>query len=407
MKNSRILLISNGHGEDLIGARIAQSIIAADSSISLTALPIVGIGSAYQSCAIPLLITGKNLPSGGFVRNGLKYWWMDLRAGLLSLTLRQIKALRQIAEKVDLIVCVGDVYVLLLGGILIGKPLIFLPTAKSDYIAPHWPIEIALMRHFANQIFARDQLTAQSLSAHRVPACFVGNVMMDCLESTGADFRESINEWVIGILPGGRFEAYKNMEDITEAIVAFENLISSRSATPSRRFLTALSGGLSFLALAETLSARTWKQRPATEDDQARGIIGYLDFERANCPLSIIITQGRFPDVLKAADVIVGMAGTANEQAVGLGKPVLTFAGRGSQFTPKFVNIQKRLLGEAIRVAERNPEIIAKELLRLLTDKKFAASMVKERKERMGEPGGTARIVMEVLKMLKKPNVLP
>ncbi len=31
---------------------------------------------------------------------------------------------------------------------------------------------------------------------------------------------------------------------------------------------------------------------------------------------------------------MIGLSGTANEQAAGLGKPVVTFVGPGSQFTP-------------------------------------------------------------------------
>src|SRR5207245_5618536 len=48
------------------------------------------------------------------------------------------------------------------------------------------------------------------------------------------------------------------------------------------------------------------------------------------------------------ATVVLGMAGGANEQAAGLGKPVVAFPGTGPQFTRRFLEEQQRLLGDAL-----------------------------------------------------------
>ncbi|AKV71223.1 hypothetical protein VL20_6511 [Microcystis panniformis FACHB-1757] len=46
------------------------------------------------------------------------------------------------------------------------------------------------------------------------------------------------------------------------------------------------------------------------------------------------------------------MAGTATEQLVGLGKPAITIAGSGPQFTPHFAKLQQRLLGCSILLGD-------------------------------------------------------
>ena len=61
---------------------------------------------------------------------------------------------------------------------------------------------------------------------------------------------------------------------------------------------------------------------------------------------------GQFTTLLPAAQVVVSMAGTASEQAAGLGKPVLQLAGHGPQFTVGFAEAQRRLLGPAVHCAE-------------------------------------------------------
>ena len=42
------------------------------------------------------------------------------------------------------------------------------------------------------------------------------------------------------------------------------------------------------------------------------------------------------------------MAGTAAEQAIGLGKPVIQIEGKGPQFTKSFAEAQRRLLGKYV-----------------------------------------------------------
>ena len=56
--------------------------------------------------------------------------------------------------------------------------------------------------------------------------------------------------------------------------------------------------------------------------------------------------------MLQQSDLVIGMAGTAIEQAVGLAKPVLQVPGQGPQFTAAFAEAQRRLLGPTVFCAD-------------------------------------------------------
>ena len=92
------------------------------------------------------------------------------------------------------------------------------------------------------------------------------------------------------------------------------------------------------------------------------------------------------------------MTGTAVEQAVGLGKPVISVPGNGPSFTYRFAEAQNRLLGNSVRVIgtkAANSEIIQEAALavdRTLQDSNYLASCVQNGLERMGRSGGSSKI---------------
>jgi uncharacterized protein (TIGR03492 family) len=88
----------------------------------------------------------------------------------------------------------------------------------------------------------------------------------------------------------------------------------------------------------------------------------------------------------------IAMAGTATEQFVGLGKPVVTLPGAGPQFVPAFAEAQTRLLGRSVHLVptpDQVPEMIA-QLLAASPEEWQAIAANGFR--RMGCPGGAARI---------------
>lgn len=84
-------------------------------------------------------------------------------------------------------------------------------------------------------------------------------------------------------------------------------------------------------------------------------------------------------------------AGTATEQLVGLGRPVLSLPGPGPQFKASFARRQSRLLGGAVLPC-RSPEALAQELQTLLADPALANRRGRIGQRRMGAPGGSSRL---------------
>src|SRR5690606_7296015 len=104
-----ILFLSNGYGEDTVGARIAQSVQAlAGSRLRPVAFPIVGAGDPYRLVGIPVIGPRAPLPSGGFgylnIRNAVK----DVLAGSVGMALRQLQFAWRHRDEWNAVVGVGD-----------------------------------------------------------------------------------------------------------------------------------------------------------------------------------------------------------------------------------------------------------------------------------------------------------
>ena len=67
-----------------------------------------------------------------------------------------------------------------------------------------------------------------------------------------------------------------------------------------------------------------------------------------------IIFSNNFLAVLNQANCFIGLAGTANEQALFLNKPVICFKGFGPQSTIKRFKEQQKLMGENLIICPHN-----------------------------------------------------
>ncbi|MGL5835667.1 MAG: lipid-A-disaccharide synthase-related protein, partial [Waterburya sp.] len=128
----KLLVLSNGHGEDLIATRIIERLLPDIAELEITALPIVGQGYAYRNLNLPLAGRVQQMPSGGFIYQGGHPLWQDLRDGLIPLTLEQISLVRQWGKQEGKILAVGDIVPLLYGW-LSKADYAFVGTAKSEY----------------------------------------------------------------------------------------------------------------------------------------------------------------------------------------------------------------------------------------------------------------------------------
>ncbi len=439
--NLRLLCLSNGHGEDIIAVRILQELQQRSTSFNIAALPLVGEGRAYTQVGIPLIGSVKTMPSGGFIYMDGRQLMRDLKGGLLQLTLAQLGVIRsfshnqaQPSHQESAILAVGDIVPLLFAW-LSGANYAFVGTAKSEYYVrdengnlpgrspftrlENWsgsvyqPWERWLMSHRrCKAVFPRDSFTTQTLQKSSIPAFDLGNPMMDNLEPvTPLDISDSQKRrsLTILLLPGSRPpEAYNNWEQM---IAATEKLI----ATFSDRdliFLAAIAPSLNLKPLCQILVNAGFVGEGSLEISGVEQIIQLnpplqeakfqkeLTFKRKNA--SVILTQHAYNECLHMAEVAIAMAGTATEQFVGLGKPAITFPGKGPQFTYTFAEAQSRHLGASIILVE-NPQQVADAMHSLLNDQERLKLIAENGLRRMGKPGAAKRIAQCLIERITPP----
>ncbi|MEA1964955.1 MAG: lipid-A-disaccharide synthase-related protein [Candidatus Aerophobetes bacterium] len=386
MDKKNILFLSNGYAEDTIAARIIEELLKLPYPLNIKALPLVGEGKAYAHLNIKVLGSRKIMPSGGFAGLNPSLLVKDIRAGWLKVFKECIDILRSERKLTDFVVCVGDVFLILLSSFFVKKPIIFLPTAKSDYakgMKEHYRIEKWLIRRLCQLVIPRDKKTASSLQDFNINAIYLGNVMMDCLSITNEDFGIGEARYKVGILPGSKKEAYDNFTVVLDTVKLIAQEMSSLGKVA---FLLSLSPSLDLKKLSKKPD---WKLTLNSFSEKKEGIVASLTSDKETF---IKIIRGRFGDVVHSSQVIIGLAGMANEQAVGLGKPVVSFPGRGPQITKKFLYIQRMLLGGAISIVDRNAESVAKEVCSLLTNPHRLNNMAKIGSQRMGGSGGAKRV---------------
>lgn len=433
----QLLVVSNGHGEDVIAVRILQELLQQANPPDIYALPLVGEGRAYQKLDIPIIGSVRTMPSGGFVYMDGRQLVRDVKGGLVQLTWSQIQAVRRwVSSQKKLrnknaILAVGDI-VPLLFAFYSGTNYAFVGTAKSEYYVQdetgllprqskgaRWenfsgsiyhPWERWLMSNRrCRAVFPRDALTTQILKRWSIPAINVGNPMMDGLEPTippqrfySADFQkqELARPLVVTLLPGSRPpEAYKNWEIIMVAVSALMASLRGRDAILSSSknvvFLGAIAPGLDCDILSQSIQAQGWL--PDTEsplplpDDQV------LIFKQKNA--YFLLTQQAYNECLHWGDIAIAMAGTATEQFVGLGKPAIAIPGAGPQYNPGFAEAQSRLLGSSLILVEE-PSKVAQVVRSLFQNPDRLQMIADNGVQRMGKPGAAKRIAEFVQQQL-------
>ncbi|MBF2064235.1 MAG: hypothetical protein IGS39_07415 [Calothrix sp. C42_A2020_038] len=435
----QLLVISNGHGEDLIASRILKQLLQLKNPPQIFALPLVGEGHFYHNLDIPVIGSVQTMPSGGFVYMDSKQLMRDVKGGLIQLTLNQIKATKQWvkaqsqAGKKNVVLAVGDI-VPLLFGFLSGTNYTFIGTAKSEYYVrdevgllkrtnkgAYWenfsgsiyhPWERWLMtRRRCKAVFPRDSLTTEILQKMGVRAFDLGNPMMDGLEpsfptyrsySIDAEYKEIVRPLVVTLLPGSRTpEAYANWEQIMIGISSLLEIMrekdSAMHTSRSMVFLGAIANGLDCSILSESLVSHGW--RPSSVEELPLKFSDHkaLAFKQKND--YFVLTQNAYNDCLHMGDMAIAMAGTATEQFVGLGKPAFTIPGKGPQFTPAFAEAQSRLLGDSVILVEQAVNM-GKQVQNLFAYPDKLHIIAKNGLRRMGPSGAAERIAQCIMDKL-------
>ena len=358
-----ICFLSNCYGEDRSAALIARELKKLRPQIKITGAPLISCGEEYTKRGIPVLIRAKVPPSGGFPTRSLMGFLLDLSVG--HVPLKYFLTLRRMRADIDYVVVVGDVPLLILGYLALRREILFLAPAKSDYQRPHYRIEEFFMRRIPGKVLTHDEYTAENLCKKGIPALFLGNPMMDELVPRGINLGEPP---IVGILPGSRSEAYKNFIKTLKVVERLKDKVT---------FVCALPQSLEIEKVIHLARKDKWVYE--------NGVL------KKNERMVLVVRNG-FEDVISKSEIIIGLAGTANEQAVGLGKPVISFTGYGPQTTLKRMKDQARLLGGAVKFVSDFPNGVISQISFLLSNPEERIKRGKIGSLRMGPPGGARKI---------------
>ena len=386
-----VLIVSNGHGETAIAGYLGRALVDRAPAALVEHFPLVGDGAEAQP-GLTVVGPRARMPSGGLVA----YWNLrnlarDLGAGLSALIIRQAAFLRRQRAR-DVIVAVGDIYCLEMCLLFARRPTVFVATAKSEYVAGHSSIESAIARR-ARIVFARDESTAQTLRARGVNARFAGNLMMDGVTATTvgrhAAFDTNGDVLCLGVLPGSREDAQSNAEAAIRRCLMIAQALAPRAS----QALVSVAPGISTNAMLAAI---------------ARGGVAVQRASASECviaqgsreSLQVLVVEGCFGDLLRASDVILGQAGTGNEQAAGLGKPVVAWAHIGPSGKLGWYRMrQQRLLGDALLVLPDDDREFSDGVVALLADAPRMQTMRRVGLERMGGAGGSNAVAEAVLSL--------
>jgi uncharacterized protein (TIGR03492 family) len=371
MPVNKLLVISNGHGEDSIAAEIVRRL---PKTIEVNAYPTLGEGRAYEGvCSI--VGPRRHLPSEGHRLRGSL-----IRDALAGFGIGPaVRFMRNEAKNYDAILVVGDLLGVVMCWWTRRRVRVYLDVYKSGYDNAYRRSEVFVLRRTADLVLTRDTILAGQLQAAKVNARFAGNAIMDTVSAANYDAQwHRRNMHAIAVLPGSRASMKENFEvqlDALRRVPGIEGIdVFAVLARP---------GDAADLAEASGL-----RLTPSAHDHD----LGTLTDGRVTLHLS----TGSLGPVIAASDLVVGQGGTANLQAIGLGKPVVSFHAEGS--TDRRMARNEQLAGDARIFTPRDPDAMAAAIARLLADPEDRARRGAIGRERMGPPGAIPAIIDELTK---------
>ncbi|MDR2429093.1 MAG: lipid-A-disaccharide synthase-related protein [Candidatus Margulisbacteria bacterium] len=388
----KILVISNGHGEDSIAVTLLENLKKvlreeelSEDDLQIIALPLVGEGLLYKNAGYSTLATWNNLPGHGFF-SALNFL-RDLRRGLLDNWRRQIRIIEQETPAVDLILTVGDIWPTLLAS-LYGqrKKIVHVATAISVYIRRYTLAEIWLFKKYVSCVICRDLPTCTELQKFNVNAFYAGNPMLDdpILRSTNTNLGLDKKCRRIVLIPSSRADAYGN-------ILRMLNVVKHFTTKGSFQFVISLAPNLNLDRLRGALHKSDWT---------------LLDLRHKKTPIAaelfnkdsaqVYVVHGYFRECLNEASLAIGMTGTGNEQIAGLGLPLLLLKGKSPAASRGRLRHYQKLLDGAVFAPRGSDEKIARAAHELLSNSKRLQSMADAGRARMGTAGGSYFIARKI-----------
>ena len=395
----KILVLSNGHGEDLSGSILASRLISIGNEVE--ALPLVGSGDPYKKEKINIIGKTRKFNTAGLGYNSLKGKLFDLFNGQINYFFRKIWLVILIRKKYDYFLVVGDIVPIFFAWLSRKKFFTYLVAYSSHYegkLNLPWPCKYFLKSSNSKIIYTRDTLTAIDLSNQlKKEVLFFGNPFIDKLLKN--NIKDSNNSFHIALLPGSRInELINNFELMLDIIQELANYKFFKTI----KFNFALSSDLKMENVQNLLEMRNWQFEKILSSNFK--LLYSYKF------IKVFFKWNSFDEILTESDFAISMSGTAAEQVVGMSKPVLQVEGKGPQFTKVFAEAQRRLLGQHVycftNFSNKHEQIngtidlIIKIMYLMKLDNSFLKSCKKNARNRLGNKNATVKITSDIEKYL-------
>jgi uncharacterized protein (TIGR03492 family) len=365
----KLLIISNGHGEDAIAAQIVRRL---PPGFAVEAYPTLGDGRAYAGVC-PIVGPRAQLPSEGW-RNVKHSVARDISGGGIATIWPGLRFIRAARDSYDRVLIVGDMIGVYGCWVTGHRAITYLDVYKTGFGRGYLGVDKLILRRTARTVFCRAAPLADQLKAAGIDARAAGNVMMDTIPRTGLSLPRS-RPLGLTILPGSRAHATANFALQAAALAKLP-----AQSLPDLFLAVAASIDIDQLGAAANLR----RVPDATGLGRLQG--GSLDI--------LLVPGAALGDALDASDLVLSQAGTATVQAIGLGRPSITFQTETDR--PSRFRDESRLFGDARSVVAADPDAIAAALSNLLTDPTDRTRRSTTGRERIGPPGAIGAIIAEL-----------
>ena len=397
---SRILVLSNGHGEDLSGSILASKLISIGHKVE--ALPIVGSGDSYKKEKINIIGKTRKFNTAGLGYNSLKGRLYDLFNGQINYFFKQIWILIQIRKRYDYLLVIGDIVPIFFAWLSRKKYFTYLVAYSTHYegkLDLPWPCKYFLQSPNALKIYTRDLLTSIDLRNQlKKEVLFLGNPFMDKLLKNNIE--KSNNSFNIALLPGSRINELINNFDLMLDII---QQLANYKFFKKVKFHFALSTDLKMEKVLNKLELRNWQFDKEFSDN--------FKLQYIYKSIKVFFKWKSFDNILVNSDLAISMSGTAAEQVVGMSKPVIQVEGEGPQFTRGFAEAQRRLLGAHVycftNYSNKTEQIdgtinlIVKIMYLIKLDNSFLKSCKENARNRLGDKNATVKIISDIKNYLR------
>ena len=396
---AKILILSNGHGEDLSGSVLAKKLIKLGNNVD--ALPLVGNGMIYKKNDIRVIGKTKDFSTGGLGYNSLKGRIIDIFNGQIIYFLKKLLVTLLIKKEYNYFLVVGDVVPISFAWLSRKMFFVYLVAYSSHYegkLKLPWPCNYLLSSNKLQNLYARDIFTAKDLTKQlNRKIFFYGNPFLDVFSNAERLLNKSI--FNIVLLPGSRMPELIN--NLYLLLNVLENL-SQYKYFENVEFNFAITNSCSFQKIIKILSSNNW----VLKNDQTSRECLVMQHQF----ITVKFIWNSFEESLFNSDLVLSMAGTATEQAVGLSKPIIQIEGSGPQFTKLFADAQRRLLGKNIfcvtkyktkkEKIEKTSDLVIRILYLINLDKNFLKSCKENSKERIGHINSSDKMVDDINKII-------